>query len=143
MIRPGHKYSLICPGLKWLPRLHRAGPSTSLDKSVMSYSAKPNHIILLTICQMRCGSRRLHKLLLLFFKCSGHGGATRCCKVSSFVATTPSSISCCDSSKNYEQHFLKPPVRFHGRPITSVEVQIKGSYEKKQPRRMSGADEGN
>jgi hypothetical protein len=38
---------LICPGLKWLPRLHRAGPSTSLDKSVMSYSitGKSYHIL--------------------------------------------------------------------------------------------------
>jgi hypothetical protein len=38
---------LIRPGLKWLPRLHRAGPSTSLDKSVISYSitGKSYHIL--------------------------------------------------------------------------------------------------
>jgi hypothetical protein len=38
VIRPGYKSPLTCPGLKWLPRLHRAGPSASLDKSVISYS---------------------------------------------------------------------------------------------------------
>jgi hypothetical protein len=38
VIRLGYKSLLICPNLKWLPRLHRAGPSTSLDKSVMPYS---------------------------------------------------------------------------------------------------------